>query len=460
MWRPWEVDDVPVPCDISNTTTSPIGRGKPVRKQAAHIVLNVYKYFKEGDGKCDSPLARTVASTGVPRSTVKRIINLDINTYGTPTKKKKDEKKTVHEFHKVDGFMLDIIRRTVYEFYKNQTAPTIDKIYTAVREKTKNTQYKFPYEKTTLLKILKSMNFKFKKQNRRTPAMEAERIQIWRADYLNKIKHYRHLGYQDLYLDETWYDTHDGVFRRWTDETEYCDGQFSTGKGERVVILHIGGRNGFVPGAMFVTHKSMLDAPADYHGSMNAKLFEEWFEDTVRLLEEPSVIVMDNAKYHSRFLNPIPSSREEIMKFIGEHKISLPSPTPTTLLQLRRAIRPTYDNIKVHAVDAIATRYGHIVLRLPPYHSCLNPIEFVWSELKRKVSSENALGKKHVKEVRALIQNVIEDINSKNHWPNYIKHVEKTEDKYRALEGAQENTRIIINLQDSECPSTSEEEDN
>ena len=49
--------------------------------------------------------------------------------------------------------MLDIIRRTVYEFYKNQTAPTIDKIFTAIRQKTKNT-YEFPYEKTTLLKIL------------------------------------------------------------------------------------------------------------------------------------------------------------------------------------------------------------------------------------------------------------------------------------------------------------------
>ncbi|KAJ4441671.1 hypothetical protein ANN_11529, partial [Periplaneta americana] len=33
--------------------------------------------------------------------------------------------------------------------------------------------------------------------------------------------------------------------------------------------------------------------------------------------------------------------------------------------------------------------YGHVVLRLPPYHCILNPIEMIWSEVKRKVASKN-----------------------------------------------------------------------
>ncbi|KAJ4430270.1 hypothetical protein ANN_22482 [Periplaneta americana] len=79
---------------------------------------------------------------------------------------------------------------------------------------------------------------------------------------------------------------------------EYSQVNFS--KRQRMVILHARGRNGFIPGVLFVTHQSMCDAPADYRGTMNYKIFEEWFEECLlKLLEEPSVIIMDNAPYHA-----------------------------------------------------------------------------------------------------------------------------------------------------------------
>jgi transposase len=44
---------------------------------------------------------------------------------------------------------------------------------------------------------------------------------------------------------------------------------------------------------------------------------------------------------------------------------------------------------KVYFIDDLAAKYGHTVLRLPPYYCVLNPIEMVWSQLKHKISKVN-----------------------------------------------------------------------
>ena len=40
-------------------------------------------------------------------------------------------------------------------------------------------------------------------------------------------------------------------------------------------------------------------------------------------------------------------------------------------------------------IDNIAKRYGHEVLRLPPYHCDLNAIELIWADEKNFVALEN-----------------------------------------------------------------------
>ena len=40
-------------------------------------------------------------------------------------------------------------------------------------------------------------------------------------------------------------------------------------------------------------------------------------------------------------------------------------------------------------IDKIAERYGHEVLRLPPYHCDLNAIELIWANEKNFVAREN-----------------------------------------------------------------------
>ena len=40
-------------------------------------------------------------------------------------------------------------------------------------------------------------------------------------------------------------------------------------------------------------------------------------------------------------------------------------------------------------METVAKEYGHEILRLPPYHCELNPIELTWAAEKNYVAGEN-----------------------------------------------------------------------
>ncbi|KAJ4429035.1 hypothetical protein ANN_26031 [Periplaneta americana] len=84
--------------------------------------------------------------------------------------------------------------------------------------------------------------------------------------------------------------------KNWSDDSEHCVVSASDKKDDRIVVTHCGGQAGFIEDALFITHKSMADAPGDYHGTMNATIFTNWFANSIlKRLQEPSVIVCANA---------------------------------------------------------------------------------------------------------------------------------------------------------------------
>ena len=52
-----------------------------------------------------------------------------------------------------------------------------------------------------------------------------------------------------------------------------------SGKGNRLILLHAGGENGWVGGAALVFQSKK--ASGDYHDEMMAQHFEEWFHDSL-----------------------------------------------------------------------------------------------------------------------------------------------------------------------------------
>jgi len=69
-----------------------------------------------------------------------------------------------------------------------------------------------------------------------------------------------------------------------------------SGKGKRLIIVHIGLKEGFVPGCLlsFCSKKNTID----YHDEMNGDTFFDWMKTVIPLLKKKSVIIMDIASYH------------------------------------------------------------------------------------------------------------------------------------------------------------------
>jgi transposase len=211
------------------------------------------------------------------------------------------------------------------------------------------------------------------------------------AEYLEKIKKFREEERSIYYLDETWYDTHDTAKKGWTDSSNKCVlKDVPPNRGSRMIIIHCGSKEGWVKDGLKLCGKKIEECNVDYHKNMQADIFETWFEKTlIPNLKENSVIVMDNASYHSRLSEKIPntsSHKLEIETFLLKHDLYFhESYTKKQLLEVVN----TKSWEKQYVVDNIAKKYGHTVLRLPPYYCIFNPIELIWGQLKRRIRRKN-----------------------------------------------------------------------
>lgn len=63
-------------------------------------------------------------------------------------------------------------------------------------------------------------------------------------------------------------------------------------KGKRLIVVHIASREGFVNGGLFCFESKTNSS--DYHNEINGDNFLQWFKNILPLLNENSVIKMDN----------------------------------------------------------------------------------------------------------------------------------------------------------------------
>lgn len=107
--------------------------------------------------------------------------------------------------------------------------------------------------KTTLWSVIRELGFRYKKfTSGRAILMERHNIVVSRNRYLRVIEKNRKSAKPrpEVYIDETWVNQRESVDKCWTDGDGRVGPKIKTGKGVRFVILHAGGRNGFVPGAL------------------------------------------------------------------------------------------------------------------------------------------------------------------------------------------------------------------
>lgn len=334
---------------------------------------------------------------------------------------------------KVDEFDQNAIRQKVHQFWYNHQIPTLNKILTAVNEDDSLPSF----SKMSLYRILKHLNFEYVRKSRNSALIERNDIVCWRRNYLETIKHYRQLGRQIYYLDETWVNAGETTSKSWADTTvkstkdAFLRGLTTgkkepSGKGKRLIVVHIGSSDGFVPGGLFCFESKKNTQ--DYHDEMNGDNFYKWFNKILPLLNENAVIVMDNAPYHSVKKDPCPViswKKSDIINWL-ENKGEVVDHTKvkSQLLERVQVLKPQYEQ---YVIDELAKAANKTVVRLPPYHCELNPIELAWSSVKNYVRMNNTTYK--FQDVRRLLEEGVERVTP-DMWKNFISHVTKEEDKF------------------------------
>ncbi|XP_066596594.1 uncharacterized protein [Prorops nasuta] len=381
--------------------------------------------------------------TGFGLSSVKNIILEYKRTGEIKSPNKKKMRMSIKD--KIDEFDKNAIRRKVHGFYFNRELPTLDKVLQAVNEDNDLPDFK----RTTFYKLLKDLNFSYVKRERNSILTEREDLIVWRRNYLKSIRRYWQESRTIYYLDETWVNAID-----------VSSAPNPSGKGKRLIELHIGSEGGFVPGALlcFESKKNT----ADYHDEMNGDTFLEWFTYVLPALDQNSVIVMDNAPYHSVKTEKIPNMSwtiKAIVEWIEGKGIEIGADmVKAELLQIVQKEKHLYNN---YVIDKLAKKYNKEILRLPSYHCELNPIEMVWSMVKQYVKSHNTTFK--VQDVKKLLEEGIANVTAEN-WTNFIRHVIKEEDKFFEIDHIvddliDEMAQLVINVT-GETESSSNGTDN
>lgn len=427
--------------------------GKVLNSQSREIVSSVYKFMKEESNSgvtipMQKARERTAAATGVSLRTISRI-NKELEAVRvsdgekclvTPKKNKNRQKPITG----LDNFDECVVRRLVYQFYiTEKRLPTAKLLRNSLREK-----IDFKGSEQSVRRILRKLGFSWKRtQNNRRILIEKTEIREKRITYLQSIKKCRLEGRPIVYMDESYVCTDHVSGKMWS------DGSLNVlhtpiSKGERLIVVHAGGEQGFVPNALAMWKAGKKTG--DYHDNMNNDNYMKWVNNQlIPNLQPHSVLVIDNANYHNKQIDKAPTSnsrKEEMINWLTERNIVFePSMLKPQLYKIIQQHKPRHVN---YILDDILEKKGHSVLRLPPYHPDLNPIELIWADVKNHVASHNTTFK--LCDVQKLCEEKFSSITTED-WISRCLHVKNVENEYASKEPAIDDImeEFIINLDSS-----------
>ncbi|KAM3964278.1 LOW QUALITY PROTEIN: uncharacterized protein ACR2FA_001768 [Aphomia sociella] len=180
---------------------------------------------------------------------------------------------------------------------------------------------------------------------------------------------------------------------------------------------------GFIPNAQLI-FKSQSKS-GDYHDDINRDNFTKWLKEMLLPnLPPQSIVVMDNASYHTVAVNKAPtmsSSKATMQKWIESKGLAY---LPTMLKAQLFEIIKEHKEPPVYEADLLLEEHGHKVVT---YHCDLNPIELICSLLKWWIAEKNV--GQEARNIVCITEDAFSTITCEE-WKLQCGHVKKIEEKY------------------------------
>lgn len=427
--------------------------------QARQIIYNVHQYLVENKrifNLCYNSVESTAQATGISPSSVARIVREAKMSLAagnpTPTFVKPKNRRGGH--NKIE-FDEGILRRKIYEFYtKKKESPTVRKVLHCLKE-----EGVVNCSTNTLRIKIAEIGFKWKscKYNRKF-LIEQPEIVASRFRYLQAIGEHKQSQRPVIYLDEAYtHSLHNAKVCSQLRDDVGAATSVSTGK--RLIVACIGGDIGFIENTLLAFVSCATAGDCDRN--MNLNNFQNWIQERViPNLPPSSVVIMDNVAYHCLDKNKKRDSvglKKDMQDWLRQKRV--PFSPDMTKEQLMNIIKTIPDPTQ-YILDEILEKNGHTVLRIPPYHSDLNPIKLIWKDIKGIMGREIKRLSNSTDEKKVFQRNSFDECTQEK-WKDCCAQVEKIEEEYRISDRLMEGSMdtLIMNLDDIVTSDESSEDE-
>jgi len=252
------------------------------------------------------------------------------------------------------------------------------------------TEHNVDVPKMTLWRALNRWGFTHGEGRRRNSLKEHNRVILARRDYLRAKLANRNidgtLKRPEVYLDETYINKNHSCGFTWYFNDDGPLVNKPSGVGPRLILVHAITKDGWVDGAQLVFEAKKRTG--DYHGQMNWDNFSRWFEfQLMPNIPPESIVILDNARYHNVIAeDSFPSSgssKEQLRRWLSRNGYPWREDMlKSELLELCNRLAPAPE----YRLDKLAAKHGILILRTPPYHPELQPIETCWAVVKNHMA--------------------------------------------------------------------------
>lgn len=327
----------------------------------------------------NDPTKRTAEALNIGVSTVKRIM-ARYNRNG-----EKIITRTPIRPGRPPGEPIKNVQTIVRQFVRSQNLEgqrvSVERIKKFLQSK-----HSVDIPKMNLWRALNRWGFGYGEGRRRDSLKEQDYVIMARRKYLRIKRANRNSDgtakHPEIYVDETYINkNHSSPFTWYLEE----DGPWvnkPSGVGPRLIVVHAITKEGWVNGAQLIFEAKKRTG--DYHGQMNWANFSKWFKD--QLLENiprKSIVILDNARYHNVLDNEsFPNracTKEQLKSWLTMNNYPwCEDMLKSELLDLCIRLAP----VPEFRLDQLAAKYDVSIVRTPPYHPELQPIETCWAVVK------------------------------------------------------------------------------